>query len=89
MPDLATIGKPESVRPKEPDQPGYDTVRHKNIEASVPIQGITRILEVQEYLKDNRLPHGRKIMDQLGFNGGGTHPTACPKPVQHVMEHDG
>ena len=47
MPDLATIGKPDSVRPKEPDRPGYDTVRHKNIEASVSIQGFIRLLEVQ------------------------------------------
>ena len=47
-----------------------------------------RLLDVQEYLKEDLLTQ-RNLLYQLGLEGGGPHPTSCPKPVQNVMERDG
>ena len=50
------------VRLKESERPGADPVCRDNLKASVPIHGVIRLLEVQEYIKEDRLPHGRKLL---------------------------
>ena len=58
----------------------------RNLKAYFPIQGIVCLLEVQEYLEEDRLPHGHKLLKDIGLEGGGPRPTACPKPVQHIKD---
>ena len=47
---------------KESERPGADPICRDNLEASILIQGIICPLEVQEYLKEALLPHGRKLL---------------------------
>ena len=82
-------GQTVPVCTKESDRTGVDPVHRKNLKASVPKQGIICILEVQEYLEYDRLPHGRMLLKQLGLEGSGPRPTARPKPVQHIAKIDG
>ena len=82
-------GQSVPVCTKKSERPGTNPVSRKNLKAYVPIQGIICLLEVQENLKEDRLPHGRNMLEQLGLEGGGPHSTARPKPVQHIVEHYG
>ena len=82
-------GKPVPVCPKELERPGSDPLCLENNEAYVLNQGVIHLLEVQEYLKEDVLPHFHKLLYQIGLKEGNSCHTACPKPVQHVMEIDG
>ena len=79
-------GKPVPVWLKGSDCLWIDPVQRKNLNASVPIQGIICLLEVQEYLKEDRLHHRRKMMKQICLERGGPHPTSRPKPVHHIIK---
>ena len=68
---------------------GPTPVRCENLKAYVPIQGIICLLDVRENLEENHLPHGCKLLEQLGLEGGGIYPTARLKPVKHIVECDG
>ena len=74
------------LRLEYPDRPEAYPIRRKNLEASVTIQVIVLLLEVQKYLVENRLPHGRELLEQLGLKNSSPCPTDRPKPVQYVME---
>ena len=78
--------KPNPVCLEDLERPGADPICHDNLEASVPIQGVIRILEVQEYLKEDHLTHVSKLLQKIGLDGGGLCPMAFPKPVHHIME---
>ena len=82
-------GKPAPVRPEGLDRPGTDPIPRNNIRSSVLVQGAIRLLEVKEYLEEDRLPYGHNTLEKLGLNGSGSFPTALPKPVHNVMERDG
>ena len=56
------FGQSVPVRLKELERPGADPVCRDNLKEYVPIHGFIRLLEVQEYLKEDRLPHGRKLL---------------------------
>ena len=58
-------GQAVPVRPKESDCPEDNPVRCEDLKASVPIQVIICLLEVQENLKEDCLPHGHKLLEQL------------------------
>ena len=55
------------VRPQELERTGTNPIRRNNIKASIPIQGIICLLEVQENFKEDRLPHDRELLEQLGL----------------------
>ena len=79
---------PAPVCPEKPERPGDYPVRRENFEAPVPILGAVRLLEVQKCLVEEKLPHVRELLWQIGPEGRGPRPTSLPKPVQHVMKRD-
>ena len=42
-------------------------------------------MDIQKDLKEDRLPHGCELLEQLGINGSGPRPPSRPKLVQHIM----
>ena len=54
--------QPVPLRPKESENPEVNPIRCENPEAYVLIQGNIRLLEIQEYLNEDRLPHGHKLL---------------------------
>ena len=76
------------VRPKESERPGTELASRKNLKASISIQGIICLLDMQENLEEYRLPHGCKMFEQLGIEISSTCTTSRPKPVQHIVENN-
>ena len=71
---LTTVSWYQNVRRTNP-------VRRENLKASVTTQVIICLLGVQENSEEDRLPHGRKLLEHLGFEGG--------SPCQNIVERDG
>ena len=57
FPRLHNHGDPSPECPENPESLGDHTVSHQDIETPVPVQGVVPLLEVQEDLTENRLPH--------------------------------
>ena len=81
-------GKAVPVCTEDSDLPGADPIHCKDIKASIPIQGIICLLEVQKNLEEDRLPHGHKLLEKLGLKGSGLYSLACPEPVQQILKLD-
>ena len=77
------------VHPKDFYRPGAYPIRYKDLKASVSIQGIICLLEVQVNLKYDRLTHGHNMLEQLGLKGSGPCPPDRPEPMQHIVKLDG
>ena len=43
---------------------------------------------IQEDLKEDRIPHGCKMLEELSLKGSGLLPQSRPKPVESVIEGD-
>ena len=86
--DSGHHGQSAPVRLKESECPGTNPVRCEKLEGFTLIQGIICLLEVQENIEEDRLPHGHKLLEQLGFEGGGPCTTACSKLVQRIVVCD-
>ena len=41
-------------------------------------------MKTQQYLKEYRLPHGHKLLEQIGLEGSGPRTPDCPKTVDHI-----
>ena len=63
-----------------------DAISYHDIHTLLPVHGILGFYEFQEDLIEDLLPHLHKLMEQFGFEGGGTHSSAYPEPVYRVME---
>ena len=70
------------VCPEEPEHPGNHAVSRQYINSPVPIHGIIRLLEVQEYAMEYRLPHGNHILYRLSPKVGGLCSTSRPETMQ-------
>ena len=70
------------------DCPGAHAIAFQNFETTVPVQGIVRLLEVEEDLIEDRLPHFCHMLETLGFEGGITRPPSSPKTMDGVMKAD-
>ena len=62
-PGLSHHGEPDPLRTEKTDHPGDHNVSHQYLKTPVLIQGIINLLEVQKYLMEDRLPHGRKLLE--------------------------
>ena len=74
-------GEPSPVRLEDLELPGAYAVACQDAEALVPIKGAVPLMDVQEYLVEDLLPHFCKILEQLGFEGGSPRPPDCPGPM--------
>ena len=46
------------------------------------------LLDIQEDFEEDCLPHGRKLLEQLGLGGSGIYPPSRPKPVDCTLKVD-
>ena len=81
-------GQLPAVHPEDPEHPRAYPVFHEILQTHVPVQGTVRLLEVQKYLIADRLPHGGKLLQQIGLEGISPHTAAQPKPIGKFMELD-
>ena len=73
------------VEAEESLYPWSDVISYQDLHASLPFQGVVGFYDVQKELIKDLLPHLRNLMDNPGFEGGGTCSPACLEPVEHVM----
>ena len=69
---------PNPVCPENLEHAGAHSVLRNNINTFVLVQGVMLLLEVHTYLVEEHLPHGRKLLYQLGIKGVGPRPAAFP-----------
>ena len=77
--------QPSPLCPQDPEHPGTHAASHQDIKAPIPVQGVIRLLEFQEYCAEDRITHGRHMLDQLSLEGGGPYTTYRPENMQVVM----
>ena len=55
----------------------------------VPLQGIVGLVQFEEDVMEDRLPHGDYLLKYIFFKGGGPRSYPRTKSIQGVMEMDG
>ena len=64
------------------------TITRRDLETPVPVQGVVRLLEVQENLVENCLPHGRYMLEHIVLEVRSPCPASRLEPMNHIMEPD-
>ena len=59
---------------------------HENLHEPLPVKCIIGPTEVDEDFIKDIIPRCRQLMEQFGFEGGGTRPLFRSEPMQYVVE---
>ena len=78
-----------TVCAKDAAGPRFHTVPLQYLQASVPVQVIIRIVQAHKDRVQDLLPHGRKLLKQLGLNKSSTYVWTRPETMEYVVEGDG
>ena len=69
---------PDPVCLQNAERPRTHSMPRQDIKTAVRVQGVVGILQVEEYVIEDRLPHGYELMKQLCLKVGG--PCSSPLP---------
>ena len=83
---LGHHGNSVPVRLKKSNRPENYPVHCEKFQVPFPVLGVIGFPEIQKYLEEDRLPHGCKLLDQLGLEGGCPCPPSYPKPVERIVK---
>ena len=70
-PHLCHHGQDVPVPPEQDKFLRSQSVSTKDIDTPVPVQGIIYLVQIQEYLLEDLLPHVYNLLEKLGLEGGG------------------
>ena len=83
------MSAPFPVGLQQPPCAGANAAALQYHQAPGPVQSVVRFSQVQEDHAENLLPHVRKLLKQLGLEGGSTRAATCPETMEGVVVGDG
>ena len=78
----------EPVCQQNVECPGTHSTPHQYIRTEVPVQGVSGLAHVKEYVTEEHLPHGNELPKQILLKGGSPRSSTRVKAMQSVMELD-
>ena len=82
-------GQAASVGIQQPPGVRDNAAALQDLQAPGPVQSVVHFIQVQEDHVEDLLPHGRKLLKQLGLEGGGFRAATFPEAMEGVVGGDG